>query len=158
MRTFWIPGFLMLWLPSLGWAQAADPQQLEFFEQKIRPVLVQHCYSCHSEEAQTNKKLKAKLFLDSREGLLTGGDTGPAIVKGKGSESLLIEALKYEGLEMPPAGKLPDDVIADFVKWVDMGAPDPREHKPAITAKRVINLEEGRQFWSFQPLKEVAHS
>src|SRR5579871_2175896 len=158
MRTIWIPSLLILWSPALAQAQApaTDAQQSEFFEQKIRPVLVQHCYSCHSEDAQANKKLKAKLFLDSREGLLTGGETGPAIVKGKGSESLLVEALKYEGLQMPPAGKLPDDVIADFVKWIDAGAADPREQKPVLSAKRVINLEEGRQFWSFQPLREVA--
>src|SRR5687768_13989629 len=87
-------------------ALAADftPQQLEFFENKIRPVLAEQCYSCHST---TSKKLKGSLFADSREGLLKGGDTGPAIVPGKPDESLLIKSLRYDhqDLQMPPKGK-----------------------------------------------------
>ncbi len=136
-------------------AQAPDPKAVEFFEQKIRPVLAQHCYSCHSEEARNAKKLKAKLYLDSAEGMLDGGESGSVIVKGKGAESLLVKALKYDGLEMPPSGKLPEDVIADFVKWIDMGAVDPREGRKPGAAKREINLEEGRQFWSFKALQNV---
>lgn len=153
MRSRWIFPFI-LFAPSLVSAQAADPQGVEFFEQKIRPVLVQHCYACHSEEALANKKLKAALFLDSEEGSLKGGDSGPAFVKGKSAESLLIDALKYNDLKMPPAGKLPDETIADFAKWIDMGAPDPRKGK-AGSAKRVIDVAEGRKFWSFQPLTDV---
>jgi len=107
-------------------AQAADEEAVQFFEQKIRPVLVQHCYSCHSVEAQSAKKLQGGLYLDSAAGATTGGDTGPALVPGKSGESLLLKALKYDGVEMPPAGKLPDEVIADFAKWIDLGAPDPR--------------------------------
>ncbi len=141
--------------PTLAKAQAPDPKGIEFFEQKIRPVLAQHCYSCHSDEARAAKKLKAKLYLDSAEGLLDGGESGSVIVKGKGADSLLVKALKYDGLEMPPTGKLSDEIIADFAKWIDMGAPDPREGRKPGAAKRVINLEEGRQFWSFQPLKNI---
>ncbi len=136
-------------------AQATNEEGVKFFEQKIRPVLAQHCYSCHSQEAQTNKKLKADLFLDSAEGMLTGGESGTTLVKGKSAESLLIKALKHEGFEMPPAGKLPDDVIADFVKWIDLGAPDPRQGGTVAKPKREINIEEGKQWWSFQPLKET---
>lgn len=144
---------LTLKAQQFGQAQAPDAKAIEFFEQKIRPVLAQQCYSCHSEEARNAKKLKAKLYLDSAEGLLDGGESGSVIVKGKGTESLLVKALKYDGLEMPPTGKLTEDVIADFVKWVDMGAPDPRQGRKPGSPKREINIEEGRQFWSFKPLQ-----
>ena len=88
---------LIVVAPQIGQAQTADPKGIEFFEQKIRPVLAQHCYSCHSEEARAAKKLKAKLYLDSSEGMLDGGESGSVIVKGKGVESLLVKALKYDG-------------------------------------------------------------
>ena len=144
-------------LPSALSAQQATPAEGEqFFEQKIRPVLTQHCYACHSAEADQKKKLKGRLFVDFSAGLLTGGETGPALVKGKAAESLLIKALKYDGLEMPPAGKLSDEIVADFVKWIDMGAPDPRKGQQPVKPVRVIDLEEGRKFWSFQPLTVVA--
>ena len=147
---------LIVLFPSFVYAQALDPKAVEFFEQKIRPVLAQHCYSCHSEDARNAKKLKAKLYLDSTEGTLDGGESGSVLVKGKAAESLLIKALKYDGLEMPPTGKLPDDVIADFVKWIDQGAVDPRVGRKPGSPKREINVEEGRQFWSFKPLQNVA--
>ena len=136
-------------------AQLLDAKGLALFEQKIRPVLVQHCYSCHSEEAQEKKKLQAGLFLDSQEGMLNGGETGPAIVKGKSAESLLIKALKYDGVEMPPTGKLSEEIVADFAKWIDLGAPDPRQGRKPATAKREIDLVAGREFWSFKPLQQV---
>lgn len=149
---FSILASIVLCAPSNLQAQTEPAKGDEFFEQKIRPVLAQHCYSCHSAAAEQNKKLKGKLYLDFAAGLLTGGDTGPAIVKGKASESLLIKALQFDGLEMPPTGKLPDEVIADFIKWVDMGAADPRLEQPSVKPVRVIDLVEGRKFWSFQPL------
>ena len=102
-------------IPSALWGQQTPAEAEQFFEQKIRPVLAQHCYACHSADADQKKKLKGGLYLDFAEGLLTGGDSGPAIVKGKAAESLLIKALKYDGLEMPPTGKLPPEVVADFV-------------------------------------------
>lgn len=136
-------------------AKAPDAEALAFFEQKIRPVLAQHCYACHSDEAAQAKKLKAGLLVDSAEGLLVGGESGPAIVKGKSAESLLLKALRYDGLEMPPTGKLSAEVLADFAKWIDAGAADPRTSKKPVSRKREINLEDGKKFWSFQPLQTV---
>ena len=149
-------GLGLLTLASLAGAQDANTESINFFEQKIRPVLVQHCYACHSEEAATAKKLKGGLWLDSAETTLAGGENGPALVKGKSGESLLMKALRYDGLEMPPTGKLPDAVIADFAKWIDSGAADPRTGKRPAIRKREINLDEGKKFWSFQPLQNVA--
>lgn len=134
---------------------AADEEGIQFFEQKIRPVLVEHCYGCHSVEARDLKKLQGGLFLDSAAGIAAGGDSGAAVDKGKSADSLLLKAMKYDGMEMPPTGKLPDEVIADFAKWIDLGAPDPREGESPVKPKREINLEEGRQWWSFQPFKET---
>ncbi len=133
-------------------AGAAEEEGLTFFEQKIRPVLVQHCYSCHSVTAQESKKLQGQLFLDSADGIAAGGESGATLVKGKSVESLLLKALKYDGVEMPPSGKLSDEIIADFAKWIDMGAPDPRKGETPVKPKREINLDEGRKWWSFRPL------
>ena len=136
-------------LSSVGWT-ADEPTGIEFFEKKIRPVLVQHCYECHSADA---KALKAGLLLDSRDGWKQGGDSGPAIVPGKPQESLLIQSLKYaDGMEMPPKGKLPDEVVADFVKWVEQGAPDPRNAPAKAIARREIDIEAGKRLWCFKPI------
>ncbi len=131
--------------------QKPDSEAIEFFETRIRPVLVKHCYECHSAES---KGLKGGLLLDTRAATQKGGDSGAAIVPGNVEESLLIGALRHESFEMPPSGKLPDSVIADFVKWVEMGAPDPREG--AVVAETEINFEEARKFWSFQPIRRHA--
>ncbi|MFO0804159.1 MAG: DUF1549 domain-containing protein [Gemmataceae bacterium] len=131
---------------------ADDPKSVEFFEKRIRPLLAEHCHSCHSAEAQTKKKLKGGLLLDSRDGWKAGGDSGPAIVPGKPAESLLIESVKYDGdLKMPPKGKLPAAAIADLEQWVKLGAPDPRigGAKPKQVG---LSLEEGRKFWSYKPV------
>lgn len=130
-----------------------------FFEKSIRPVLVKHCYECHSAEAAAKGKLQAGLSLDSKQGLLIGGESGPAIVPGNPNKSLLIGALKFESYEMPPTGRLPPAVIADFVKWVEMGAPDPRNTEVASTptprrAAFQITTDD-RRHWAFQP---VGHS
>ncbi len=102
--------------------------QLEFFEKEVRPVLAEHCYSCHSVKS---KKLQAELLVDSRDGLLSGGDSGPAIVPGDVDASMLIEAVRYETYEMPPKGKLPSSEIAALERWIEMGAPWPEEAAPA---------------------------
>src|SRR6185295_3014369 len=112
-------------------ARAAQPDAagVEFFENKIRPLLVDHCYKCHSAEGE---KIKGGLLLDTREGLLKGGDTGPAIVPGDLEKSLLIKAVRYmdKDLQMSPKNKkLSDEQIADLETWVKMGAPDPRAIK-----------------------------
>ncbi|MBU6179108.1 MAG: hypothetical protein KGR69_05555, partial [Verrucomicrobia bacterium] len=125
----WILGLsLVCAASSVRGAEAASPESLAFFETKIRPVLAENCYGCHSAEAQAKGKLKAGLYADSREGLQTGGETGPALVAGKPAESLLLKVLNHEikGAEMPPKGKLPAAVIADLARWIEMGAPDPR--------------------------------
>ncbi len=129
--------------------RAAEPTGEQFFEQKIRPVLVKECYSCHSAES---KKAKGGLRLDTKEGLLKGGTGGPALVPGKLNESILIKALRHDEIEMPPKGKLSDEVIADFERWVRMGAPDPRGGDISTT-RPTIDVEAGRTFWSFQPPK-----
>ncbi|HVR82715.1 MAG TPA: DUF1549 domain-containing protein, partial [Planctomycetota bacterium] len=147
----------------LGTASQAQPQQsapplssdqVEFFEKKIRPIFVERCYKCHSTLAE---KVKGGLLLDSREGLLKGGDSGPAIVPGDPEHSILIRALRQtDELRMPVKEKLPDDQIADFVAWVKMGAPDPRLASVAPLASSVTpSLAEARKFWSFQPLRET---
>lgn len=144
---------LLALVPLTGFAQEKklDAKGIEFFETKIRPVLVEKCYQCHSQEAQKNKKLRGDLYLDSRAGLLKGGATGPVVVPGKSSESLLFRALRQDGdLKMPPKGKLADAVIADFAKWIDMGAPDPRDGQ-AVAAKG-IDIEAARKSWAFSPL------
>ena len=123
----------------------------DFFEQKIRPVLVKRCYSCHSAAALEKKTLKGGLQLDSREGLRQGGDSGPAIVPGKADDSLLISAIQYESFKMPPSSRLPDNVIADFVKWVEIGAPDPRKGQSAASSK--VDIEEARKSWTYQTPK-----
>ncbi|WP_437193188.1 DUF1553 domain-containing protein [Planctomicrobium sp. SH527] len=132
-------------------AVGADPAGIEFFETKIRPVLIKHCYECHSEKATS---LKGGLLVDSAAGLLAGGDSGPSIVKEKSGESLLLQSLRYETYEMPPAGKLPDEVIADFERWIAMGAPDPRTGSvDPSTIRKEIDLTSARQFWSFLPVE-----
>ena len=123
-----------------------------FFETKIRPVLMNKCAKCHSSTAE---KLKAGLLVDSREGLRKGGDTGPSIVPGDLDESLLITAIRYtdESLQMPPKGRLPAAVVADFEEWVKMGAPDPRGTAAALAPR--ADLEKGVPFWSFQPPRKA---
>src|SRR6266581_9064720 len=128
-------------------------EDFDFFEKKIRPVLVDRCYKCHSASAE---KVKGGLLLDSREGMLKGGESGkPAIVTGDAERSRLIEAIRYanEDLQMPPkkaGGKLSDEQIAGFIAWINLGAPDPRTGKAESRKPKV----EAKKFWSFQPPKE----
>src|SRR5438045_2391676 len=126
--TWLVPAttFIALMVSGLPPAVAADDAGLEFFEKKIRPVLVQYCYECHSADA---KKLGGGLLLDSRDGVRKGGDTGLVIESGKPEESPLIIAVRYkdDSLKMPPKGKLPEAAIADLEAWVKIGAPDPRD-------------------------------
>ena len=131
--------------------QPATRAGIAFFEQKIRPVLVKHCYKCHSGRA---RKLQGKFRLDSRDLIRKGGETGPAVVAGKPAESLLLDAIRYKSLEMPPDGKLPARVIADFETWIRMGAPDPRDKAPVRQAEKQpgMSFETARTWWSFQPV------
>ena len=131
----------------------SEREALEHFEKKIRPVLVEHCYECHSAAA---KEVQGGLLVDSREAMRKGGDSGPAVVPGNVSGSLLIGALKHESLEMPPMKKLPQSVIADFVKWVELGAADPRDTAAtpelASAAARQEQYEQRKQWWSLLPV------
>ena len=124
-----------------------DPARVEFFESKIRPVLVKHCYQCHSVDS---KSVKGGLLLDFQKGILKGGESGPAVVPGKPQESLLIAALKYDGFEMPPKGKLPESVVADFERWVRDGAIDPRTEDKLVESKKEIDYTKAAEFWSFR--------
>ena len=121
-------------------------EQTEFFESRIRPVLVTHCYECHSADS---KVPAGGLRLDLRNTTLAGGDSGPAIAPGKPQESRLLSALRYEDSEMPPKGRLPDSVIGDFERWIQMGAPDPRSDV-AVKASAGINYEKAMEFWAFK--------
>ncbi|HTV17737.1 MAG TPA: PSD1 and planctomycete cytochrome C domain-containing protein [Polyangiaceae bacterium] len=132
----------------------AEDAEAEFFEKKIRPVLATHCFSCH---ASTLADAKGDLVLDTKAGLARGGFLGPEIVPGKPDESRLMLALRHTdpGLAMPPAGKLPDAVIADFERWIARGAVDPRADAPSGRAPATTTsmpIDEGRRWWAFQPL------
>lgn len=141
------------WLGLLSFAPCQADEQfsqenLEFFEAKIRPILVTHCYACHSKDS---KEIKGGLRLDTRAGMRQGGESGAATVIPKDpGASLLLSALRHDEFEMPPQGKLPDKVIADFETWIKQGAADPREGEAA--ARHTIDLEPARRHWAFQPL------
>ena len=130
--------------------------QLAFFESKIRPLLSQHCYSCHSADA---KEVGGNLWLDSRPGIVRGGDTEPPILADDPDGSLLLTAVRYtdEALKMPPSAKLSSTEIADLETWIRMGAPDPRllEPKSTVKSKYAIDWDQAREFWSFQPIRAI---
>jgi mono/diheme cytochrome c family protein len=130
------------------------PEQLKFFEEKVRPVLAQNCFKCHGEDKQ-----KGDLRLDLFESVLAGGESGPAIVPGKPKESLLVEAIKYQSLEMPPDGKLSESEIEILTQWVAIGAPWPKEHGGAGPGLRKVRdkiTAADRQYWAFQPVQRAA--
>ncbi|MEE3369154.1 MAG: PSD1 and planctomycete cytochrome C domain-containing protein [Planctomycetota bacterium] len=135
----------ILLLSGTLWAD----DNIDFFETKIRPVLVEHCYACHSSTAASKKKLRGNLLLDSRGGSQRGGESGPAVVPGKPEASLLLSALRYESFQMPPGGKLSEQVIANFVKWIEMGAPDPRSASDGGHSK--LPSDQTPPGWAFQP-------
>ncbi len=145
LRLASVVGTLLLGLAP-GMALADERAEIEFFETKIRPVLVRECYSCHSARAET---IEAGLRLDTREGVLQGGDSGPAVAPGSPAESLLISAIRYESHEMPPVKRLPDEVVRDFERWVAGGAVDPRGDEAAALVDPTDN------HWAFKPRQEV---
>ncbi|MCM8537256.1 MAG: PSD1 and planctomycete cytochrome C domain-containing protein [Lentisphaeraceae bacterium] len=143
---------LLAFYVLLGSSLASE--KLAFFESNIRPVLIKHCYKCHSIESG---KHKGGLLVDSREALLTGGDSGPSIVPGKSEQSLFIKAISYKDLDlqMPEKKQLPEQVIKDFEKWVRDGAVDPREVK-GVAQKRAKMVDGRKNYWSFQSIKKSA--
>jgi len=147
-------------LPSLilmSLAVQGDAAGVEFYEKKVRPVLADACGACHSASA---KRLKGGLLLDTPEGLLKGGDTGPAVVPGKPDESLLIKAVRWQDpeLQMPPKKRLPEAAVADLVRWVTMGAPRPADPAAAAPPGRLTGPtpEAGAKHWAFRPIRDVA--
>jgi hypothetical protein len=152
MRFNPLPLVCLLIAPALsGSVRAADPQAVEFFEKQIRPVLVAKCQSCHGPKRQ-----QGGLRLDSRAALLKGSDNGPAIVPGDPEKSSLIRAIRYaDEIQMPPKGKLPDEVIAHLTDWVKMGAPWPETEDRTGTQTMSV-AEVRRTHWSFQPVKKPA--
>src|SRR5262245_40315234 len=135
-------------------ASAAAPTaaQIDFFETRVRPILAENCYKCHSRQAE---RVKGGLFLDSRDGVLKGGESGPVLVPGDPEKSLLIKAVRYSDpdLQMPPKGKkLTGAQIADLVAWVKMGAPDPRTG--ALAQKP--GSDSSKKNWAWQPVKRAA--
>ncbi len=147
------------WALGLGTSASAaqlTSAQTEFFETKVRPVLVENCYKCHSAGAE---KIKGGLTLDTRDGWLKGGDSGPVIVPGKPDESVFIKAIRYtdRDLAMPPSDKkLPDNLIADLVQWVRMGAPDPRTEATTAKAMYAADMEKARQHWAYRPVTKAS--
>ena len=133
-----------------------SPAQIQFFESKVRPLLIEHCTGCHGAEKQ-----KGELRLDTRAGVFEGGAAGAAVVPGDLAESLLVQAVNYDGLEMPPAGKLPAEKIKILTDWVTMGAPWPAEAPTGQPVRTPRNSDgawtmEDRGYWAFQPVRKPA--
>ncbi len=158
----WQLAFLALAIGCISFGQdvasptSTDNEGIAFFEKRIRPILAEHCYSCHSTEA---KSLQANLLLDSTDFLLAGGDSGPCIVPHKPDESLLIQSIRYAAdvSAMPPDGKLSADKIAALEEWVRRGAPAPPATQTSKMRKS-IDLEQGRKHWAFQPTLPLPES
>jgi hypothetical protein len=155
-----LPALLAVYSIGSARARAGDSDQKtqaareQFFEQNVRPLLAQSCYSCHGE-----KKQKGGLRLDSIEAILKGGESGPAVVPGKPNDSLLVSAINYEGPEMPPSGKLAPEKVAVLTRWVSAGAPWPRGGGAAhATSNSATPVRTGftaadRAIWSLQPIR-----
>jgi hypothetical protein len=128
--------------------QSPAPEQADFFEKKIRPILAENCYSCHGPEKQ-----RGDLRVDGLAHLLKGTDQGPALLPGQPEKSRLIHVLQYQGeIKMPPKGKLPEPVLNDIAAWVKMGAPWPGDS--GTIAKKEANT--GKDHWAFQPVRKPA--
>ena len=143
---------------SIAFGQADQPlstESLQFFETKIRPVLVEQCYRCHSADGQG---IRGGLSLENKDAMLAGGESGPAIVPGNLEDSILWNAINYQDYKMPPKNPLPRAVIEDFRKWIEMGAPDPRVGSGVVIHSNVTpeDISKGRDFWSFKaPVKKA---
>jgi hypothetical protein len=136
-------------LTAFSFGDDIKPSDVEFFEKQVRPILVVHCYECHST---SSSPLQGNLLLDSRPGWQRGGDSGVAIVAGNTDESTLISAINYDSLEMPPSGKLSAKAIATLTKWVEIGAPDPRNESPGKQkSDKGVDWSLATTHWAFQP-------
>jgi hypothetical protein len=138
-----------------GAQSVSNADGIEFFEKRVRPLLVESCYECHSE----GKKTKGGLRLDTREGWAKGGDTGPALIPGEPERSLIVKAVRYDDpdLKMPPKKRLTPEAVATLEQWIKIGAPDPRAgESTAVVKKSGLSVAEGRKFWSYQPPRKNA--
>ena len=148
MSFFFCSVFSYSGIAFSGEKEKVEWKQLNFFEDKIRPVLVKHCYECHSAKAGN---MDSDYSVDTRMGIRSSGSSGKkAIELGAPKTSQLMKALRYEGgLEMPPEKKLPKSVIADFKKWIEMGAPDSRDGNPKKMLKK-LDRKKMAELWSLK--------
>lgn len=156
LAFFWLCGSKLLYASDAASDADAEHQQMVFFESNVRPLLAEKCWSCHAEEAQ-----KGGLRLDSRSSMLSGGDTGESLVPGDVDASLIVQAIRYEGYEMPPSGKLADEQIAIIERWVEMGAFWPGEDKATRGQETQATKGESSPFsdsdfewWAIQPVTD----
>ena len=133
-------------------SSSTNADDLQYFETYIRPVLVEHCYECHSAGS---KKSQGELLLDSRENIRAGGASGPAVVPGDLEQSLILDAIRYESFEMPPSGKLSGEIVERFEEWIRRGAADPRESTALPAGLAKVDWESARDYWSFKPMEQV---
>lgn len=150
------PCLFLLALPLPASAIDEPPERISegilYYEAHVRPLLAQHCYECHSKKAEN---LKAGLYLDTKAGIMKGGDSGGLVVPGKAEDSLLIKAVRYtvEDLEMPPKKKLPSHQVEKLVKWINMGAPMPEDGSKIEVAAEAFDFDKfRREHWAFRPV------
>ncbi|HQX53008.1 MAG TPA: PSD1 and planctomycete cytochrome C domain-containing protein [Planctomycetaceae bacterium] len=157
MKRNWSSSIIIILTLCLTTVAGADEnypeptaEGIKFFEAKIRPVLVDQCYRCHSSDGQA---VRGGLSVANRTALLVGGESGPAVVPGDLEQSLLWNAINYRDFSMPPKTKLPVETIADFRTWIEMGAPDPRVPTGVVLNSRVTeeDIQTGKEFWAFKP-------
>ena len=152
-----VAGFLVLvaGVAAPARAQGFPPADLEHFESKIRPVLAERCYPCHGANPE---RIQGGLALVDAAGVRAGGDSGAVVVPGSPDDSLLIDVIRYGGpIRMPPDGRLPAAVVADFERWVARGAADPRTSDTPVVAARAnsgaaYDFGPGREHWAFRPM------
>src|SRR5687767_7750604 len=164
-KDFWLVSIVLAIAAAVYATPASQPatkpvqlsaEGVEYFEKHIRPVLVERCYRCHSKDAD---KVKGGLLVDSRDGLLKGGDGGPVLIPGEPGKSRLIIAIQGhdEEIRMPPKEPLAEAQVARFVAWVKMGAPDPRTAEAlAKPAPPAYDYEKAKEFWAFKAVKDHA--
>ena len=150
--VFWL-GVLILSQADAVLAQereAFSPVQIDFFENKVRPLLVAHCLECHGAK---DDKLRGGLRLTSRQEIIEGGDSGAAVIAGDPDNSLLMSAVHYDEFEMPPSGQLPDKEIEVLAEWIRIGLPDPRQ-PDLVDASEMFDMAAARKHWAFQPRQD----
>src|SRR5436190_376397 len=149
-RPGWVLLATLVLAASAASQEEPDRERLDFFEKRIRPVLIDRCYSCHSATAE---KVKGNYLLDTRDGVLKGGDLGPSVIPGDPGKSFLLKAIQWvdDDLKMPPKKRLPADVVKDFELWIKLGAVDPRSAVAVSTKKPAPNFAEARRRWPFAP-------